>query len=119
MRSIMRKSVMVAGAFLLFAGANANASDWSIMEVKVPFPFVVKGQTLPAGQYMVEKSGSILFFRGEKGNHAVAVVMTGTPASGQDPAGWKPALTFIPYENQHRLLSVWESGSEGWNVIDR
>ncbi len=121
MRSLMRKSVMFAGAFLLFAGANAYASDWNIiMEVKVPFPFVVKGQSLPAGRYKVEQQdGSTLLFHGEEGNHAVVFVTTATPASGQDPAGTEPALTFIPYENEHRLSSVWESGSEGWSVIGR
>ena len=34
MSSIMRKSVMLAGAFLLFAGANAGASDGYAFEVK-------------------------------------------------------------------------------------
>ena len=119
MRSIMRKSVMLAGVFLVFAGANASASDWNVMEVKVPFPFVVNGQTFPAGQYMVEEEdGSALLLRGEKGNHAATFVTT-IPASGQEPAGTKPALTFTRDENQYRLSSVWESGSEGWSIIGR
>lgn len=118
MKSIVRKSVMLAGACLLFAGANANASEGYAFEVKVPFPFVVTGQTFPAGQYMVEEQaeGSVLLLRGEKGNHAATFVMT-TPASRQDPAGTKPALTFTRSENQYRLSSVWESGSQGWSVI--
>ena len=41
------------------------------------------------------------------------------PASGQEPAGTESGLTFTRYENQYRLSSVWESGSEGWSVIDR
>jgi hypothetical protein len=120
MRSIMRKSAMLTGAFLLFAGANANASEGYAFEVKVPFPFVVTGQTFPAGQYMVEEQaeGSVLLLRGEKDNHAVTFLMT-TRASRQDPAGTKPALTFTRDENQYRLSSVWESGSEGWSVMDR
>ena len=120
MRSIMRKSVMLAGAFLLFAGANASASDGYVFEVKVPFPFVVTGQTFPAGQYMVEQqaNGSSLLLRGEKGNHAVTFLRT-IPASRQEPAGTNPALAFTRDENQYRLSSVWESGSEGWSVIGR
>ena len=89
MRSIVKKSVMLAGAFLLFAGANANAAE-----------------------------GSVLLLRGEKGNHAVTFLRT-TRASRQDPAGTPPALTFTHNENQYRLSSVWESGSEGWSVINR
>lgn len=111
--------MVLAGAFLLFAGANANASDANFMEIKVPFPFVVKGQAFPAGQYRVEEeSGSALLIRGEKGNHAAAFVMT-MRASGADPAGTKPALTFTRHENQFRLSSVWEPDGEGWSVIDR
>ena len=120
MSSIVRTSVMLAGAFLLVAGASASAQDGYAFEVKVPFPFVVTGQTFPAGQYMVEEvgNGSSLLLRGEKGNHASTFVMT-TPANRQEPAGTKPALTFTHDENQYRLSSVWEEGSEGWNVVDR
>jgi hypothetical protein len=115
----MRKSVVLAGAFLLFAGA-ANASDGYAFEVKVPFPFVVAGQTFPAGQYMVEEqsNGSNLLLRGEMGNHTATFLNT-THASRQEPAGTKPALTFTRHENQYQLSSVWESGSEGWSIIRR
>ena len=118
MRSILRKSVMLAGAFLVFAVANANAAEGYAFEVKVPFPFVVTGQTFPAGQYMVEEqaNGTSLLLRGEKGNHAVTFLQT-IRASRQEPAGANPALTFTRDENRYRLSSVWESGSQGWSVI--
>ena len=50
MRSIMSKSIVLAGAFLLVAGAATNAAASSILEVKVPFPFVVNGESFPAGK---------------------------------------------------------------------
>ena len=120
MSSFMRQAMMLAGAFLLFAGANANASEGYTFEVKVPFPFVVTGQTFPAGQYMVEEQaeGSVLLLRGEKGNHAVTFVRA-TRATRPEPAGTEPALTFTRSENQYQLSSVWEPGSEGWSVIGR
>ena len=120
MRSIVRKSVLLAGACLLFAGATASASDGYAFEVKVPFPFVVTGQTFPAGQYMIEEeaNGTSLLLRGEKGNHAVMFLRT-IPASRQEPAGTKPALTFTRDEKQYRLSSVWESGSQGWSIMGR
>ena len=120
MRSMVRKSVLLAGVLLVFAGARANASGSNFMEVKVPFPFVVKGQTFPAGQYMVEEqaNGTSLLLRGEKGNHAVTFLTT-IRASRQEPAGTDPALTFTRSENQYWLSSVWESGSEGWKVMGR
>ena len=120
MRSIAKGSVMLAGAFLLLAGATAQASEGYVFEVTVPFPFVVTGQTFPAGQYMVEEqaNGSNLLLRGEKGNH-VATFLNTTPASRQEPVGTKPALTFTRDEKQYRLSSVWESGSQGWRVMGR
>jgi hypothetical protein len=121
MRSILRRSVIVAGAILVFAGGVTNASASSIMEVKVPFPFVVNRQIFPAGEYRIERgdtSTSILLIRGEHAKHAGMFAMT-IPASGQDPAGWKPALTFTRSENQYRLTDVWESGTQGVTIIGR
>ena len=120
MRFVLRKSTLLAVAFLVLAGANANAADSNPLEVKVPFPFVVHGKTLPAGKYSVERAdmgSSVLLIRGEKGNNAAAFVST-TPAGGKDPAGSVPLLTFRHYENQYRLSSVWQSETEGC-VIER
>jgi alkylation response protein AidB-like acyl-CoA dehydrogenase len=76
---------------------------------------MVRGTTLPAGEYRLENEGNIILIRGEKGNHAGMFVMS-TPAGGQDPAGNQPALTFKRDENVYRLTGVWESGSEGEQI---
>ena len=55
MRSILKKSVMLAVVFLGLAGAAANAAASDVLEAKVPFPFVVNGRNFPAGQYRVER----------------------------------------------------------------
>ena len=121
MKSLMRKSGLLAGVLLLFAGATANAAVANVLEVKIPFPFVANGKHFPAGQYMIqpdETSGTVLLIRGENGNRAAAFVMT-MPAEGRDPAGSTPALTFTRYENQLRLSTVWESGTVGDSIIGR
>jgi hypothetical protein len=121
MRSILKKSVLLACVFLLLAGANANAALANVLNVKVPFPFVVNGQSFPAGRYSVQRedlTSSVLLIRAETGNHAATFVST-LPAGGQDPAGKVPVLTFNRYESQYRLSKVWESGSQGWTVIGR
>ena len=51
--SLIKKAGLLAAALLLTAGP-AGAST---MDVKVPFSFVVHGQTLPAGQYLDERRG--------------------------------------------------------------
>jgi hypothetical protein len=55
---------------------------------------------------------SVLLIRGENGAATGMFVLT-RPAAGRDPAGETPALTFNRYENQYRLVRVWESASQG------
>jgi hypothetical protein len=112
MKSITKRAGLLAAAFVVCLGGSARAAT---IEVKVPFPFLVHGQTLPAGEYRVEIDGAVVLFRGEKGNGASMFVMT-TAAGGQDPAGDKPALSFTRDETQYRLADIWESGSQGLEV---
>lgn len=112
MRFLIKKRALLAAAFMVLAAGSARAST---LEIKVPFEFVVNGQTLPAGQYLVNDSAGVVQLRGEKGNHASMFVLT-TPASGHDPAGDSPAFTFRRYENQYRLTNIWQSGTQGREI---
>jgi hypothetical protein len=109
MQSLIRKTGPLAAACVLLGAGSARAAT---LEVNVPFPFVVEGQTLPAGQYRVMDDGGIVQIRGERGTHVALNFMT-TPANGHDPAGERPALTFTRHENQYRLSGIWESGDYG------
>jgi hypothetical protein len=102
-------------AGLLIAGA-AVAAHADTLDVKVPFPFVVHGQTLPAGEYRVETDGPIVMLRGEHGNRA-SVIFTAMPATGHDPAGDSPVLTFKKGETQYQLADIWESATRGETVV--
>lgn len=120
MWSGMKKSVLFAGVFLGLASGTARASSLGVLEVKVPFPFVVNGQTLPAGQYMVRRDdidSSVLLIRGENGNPAVAFVTTMT-AAGRDPLK-TPALSFTVHDKQYWLSNIWESRRDGQSVVGR
>ena len=112
MKSIIKRAGLLAAAFVVCLGGSARAAT---IEVKVPFPFLVHGKTLPAGEYRIENDGGVVLFRGEKGNMASMFIMT-TPAGGHDPAGDKPALSFTRHETQYRLADIWESGSQGLEV---
>ncbi len=109
MRMQFTKTV-VLGAMLLGLGAgSARAAEVAV--VSVPFPFVVNGHTLPAGKYELrsnDEQQSILLISGMNGNRAREFVLTNAEY-GRDPAGSKPALTFVRRENQYRLNGVWES----------
>lgn len=112
MKSMIKRAGLLAAAFVMCIGGSARAAT---IEVKVPFPFLVHGTTLPAGEYRVENDGAVVRFRGVKGNTASMFVMT-TPAGGHDPAGDKPALSFTRHETQYRLADIWESRSQGLEV---
>jgi hypothetical protein len=114
MGSLIKKAGLLAAAFTLLVTGSARAAT---LEINVPFPFVVNGHTLPAGQYSVRDEGGVVRFRGEKGNHASMFILT-IPASGHDrhPAGNSPALTFRRHENQYRLSNIWESAMEGREI---
>lgn len=113
MRSILNKTCVFAVAFLGLCAGSARAEE---VVVNVPFPFVVQQQTMPAGEYVVERVGqgpdALLIRRARGAGNSAAIVLT-TPASGVDPAGDKPALTFTHDENVYRLSTIWESHAEG------
>ena len=112
MKSIVKRAGMLAAAFIVGVGGAAQAGT---LEVKVPFPFVVNGKTMPAGEYRVESDNEVVTFVGEKGTKATAVVLM-TPADGHDPAGDTPSLSFTHDETQYRLVDVWASGTQGLAV---
>jgi hypothetical protein len=97
---------------MVLVAALAQATT---VEVKVPFPFVVRGQTMPAGQYQVTDEDGVIRIRGERGTHASMAVLS-IPASGHDPKGDSPALTFKRHEQQYQLTQVWESGTRGREI---
>ena len=111
MNTIMR-SGLIAAALIVSAAGAARADT---LDVKVPFPFVVHGQTLPAGDYRVETDGPVVLLRGEHGNKTT-IIFTTMPAGGQDPAGDAPVLIFTKDETQYRLADIWESASKGGTV---
>jgi hypothetical protein len=114
MRSAILTSVMV-GAALLVASGTARASE--LLEVNVPFPFLVNNQMFPAGHYVVEEDTlggpSVLLIRGMHAPQA-AFVLT-RAASGPGPS--QPALQFERHESRYRLSSAWVSPSQGQTVV--
>ena len=113
MRTFTRRAGLLAAGFVMLTAASARAAT---IEVKVPFPFVVEGRTLPAGQYRVTSDEGLVQFVGEKGTRASLFCLM-VPTTGKDPAGQRPALTFVRYEKQYRLTDIWESGTEGLEPI--
>jgi len=111
---------LAIGAGLTIALALGAAAQAQTIDVNVPFAFHVQNVTLPAGHYELETNASsgVVELRGEHGTTGAAMVMT-EPASGADPAGTKPALTFSRYEEGYRLTGIWDSATDGRKVVTR
>jgi hypothetical protein len=114
MSSIVTRAVMGL-ALALTTASVAGAGAISVLEVRVPFPFVVEGQTLPAGEYRLQRDGnssSVLLIRELRGTGHAAFVQA-TPLQNAAAPASEPALIFVPGEKAHQLAAVW-SGSRGY-----
>ena len=122
MNSIGMKGIVFAGAMLLCTGATVQAAD-TLVKANVPFAFVVNGQNMPAGKYLIQRDEnmpSTLLIRGDQktNSHASVFVLT-IRDGGQDPAGAKPVMTFKHVENTYQLASIWDSQDDGFDVLSR
>ena len=113
MLTSLKRSMLLATLLAGVMGGQAYAQD--IVNVKVPFAFVVSGHTFESGTYEVKAdpdNGSVLLLCSGRYEKPSMFLMT-TPASGHDPAGTKPALVFTHQENQYVLSQIWETSTEG------
>jgi len=118
MRSVTTRTTraaLLAAGFLVFACGTARAES---LDVKIPFAFIVRGQTLPAGEYRMERESTAspaVLIRGEKGIKVNLFVMT-MPATGQAPTNEEPVLIFTRDQNRYQLTDIWDSG-QGREIV--
>jgi hypothetical protein len=98
----------------MFAG-SARAQETLV--AKIPFPFVVRGAELPAGQYDIVNVDGVIRIEGT--DIRSAAIALATPAGGQDPKGREPSLVFINSDGRYTLSQIWESDTEGLQLAGR
>lgn len=123
MKSIRLKGIAFAGAMLLtVVGASAEPAD-VLVKANVPFAFVVNGQNMPAGKYVIqrdENSPSTLLIRGDQKDNSHASVFVNTIRDGgQEPPNAKPTMIFKHSENTYQLASIWDAPDDGFDVLSR
>jgi hypothetical protein len=112
---ILKKTAPLAALLVVLGAGSAKAA---VVEAKVPFDFVVRGRTLPAGDYLLERDDnqpSLLFIRGKDGARTNMIVLT-EPAGDRDPAGETPVVRFTRRGSEYWLADVWRSRNEGWEI---
>jgi hypothetical protein len=109
MKMNFKTSAVLTAAFTsLFAGTS-RAQE--VVDAKIPFAFVIGGETFPAGRYEFTTHQAVLAMRGL--DNAGGVFALTTSAGGRDPLGDEPVLVFTKYENSYRLSEIWDSETEG------
>ena len=109
-----KKALAIASVVVLsmaVASVSARAQASSPLLANIPFQFVVGDQTLPAGEYRIERmlSGNpkVLLIRGNDGS-AHRTVMTMEVLAN----GWQAEskLIFNRYGNHYFLSQIWTQG---------
>jgi hypothetical protein len=110
----------VFAAVILGLGVS-TAHAQEMMRVNVPFAFVVGHHQFAAGQYEIREidgTANVLAIEGISDPSSFGFVLTNA-AYGKDPAGDQPTLVFTHDENQYRLTQVWDSTTEGRELMSR
>ena len=97
----MFKTLRVASVLALSVVSPLVAADSSSLHVNVPFAFVVSGQKLPAGDYVIDtqSNAGIVMIQGQ----GRGVIVLSTPAFSK---GYKPGLKFQQETDGEHLMSV-------------
>jgi hypothetical protein len=111
----MLKQSVIAVAILFFLGtseASVNAQSSHRFKVDVPFQFVLNGQTLTAGKYVIERTDpakpNIVTLKRADGGVARMII---TQRVERHNPSTESSLIFIQHQGKHYLFQVWNVGA--------
>ena len=110
MWSVMSKSVRVLAS---------DSTGAAVLHVKVPFPFLVEGQALPAGEYSVqavETHPSTLLIRGAKGMY---LARSGAHDAGCGPRSGRREASADVHPGRNAIPAHGRVGIAGSRARDR
>jgi hypothetical protein len=104
----MKRQLLAIGMFAALSCAGLRAENAKLV-AEIPFPFVMSGQTMPAGEYTFSLNQSILVVRETRGNHS-AMALTSPTISAKKLQAEKPnsgVVIFQRYGPESFLTGVW------------
>ncbi len=111
---LRRATVIFTILMMLFVPlvvSNAGANGAGSTVVNIPFDFYVAGKTLPAGEYVIQRSTLVsadgLMIKSKDAGAGVFVLTTTVSANGRQPDS---RLVFNRYKDQYFLAQYWTSG---------
>lgn len=111
-------TVLLLISFIALLPNSVEAQSADRFKVDVPFPFVLNGQTLPAGTYAVERTDparpNIVTLRKVDGGIVRVVI---TQRIEKDEPSSASSLIFIQRKGKHYLFQVWTVAALNGNEI--
>jgi hypothetical protein len=112
----MKNNLFVVAAFAALACAGLRAQTVEL-RANVPFDFQAGGRLVPAGEYLVEGRGVIVFLREAADGKSVSAFIT-NEANALHGRG-KARLEFHRYGGQYFLSEIWDSFSDQGRQLPR
>lgn len=103
-------------ALLLAASASIAQTKQGDVTADIPFPFVVAGQTLPAGHYIVSPASTDSLGIHDAHNRGTFVPTQSAERSGSDN---RCKLVFHRYGDTYFLSEVWVAGNPRGKTLFR
>ena len=99
----MKRLFFAAGLFTAIASTHCFGQSLR-MQANIPFNFQIGAVSMPAGEYVLNQSGSMLTVRSKSGKQTV-FSLTG-PGRDRDRASTS-TLAFRQYGDKHFLAAIW------------
>jgi hypothetical protein len=109
----MKRLQAVVWLLAAFACSGLEAQT-TIMKADIPFDFKLGKSTMPAGEYRINYSGSILSLRSEGGHHNAMVLTTPMERAEVPKTG---VLEFNRYDDTYFFVGVWAPGSAAGGTV--
>lgn len=114
----MLKQFVITGLLLLVGANSVAAQDAYRFKVDVPFQFVLYGQTLPAGTYVIERTDpakpNIVTLKKVEGGLVRLII---TQRVEKDEPSTASSLKFIKRNGKHYLFEIWTVAAMNGNQI--
>src|SRR3954453_23230938 len=102
-RTYMKRLFFAAGLFTALASTHCFGQSLR-MQANIPFNFQIGTVSMPAGEYVLNQSGSMLTVRNKSGKQTV-FSLTG-PGRDRDHTATS-TLAFRQYGDKHFLATIW------------
>ena len=115
---MLNRTVVLLLAFIALVANSIAAQSSHRFKVDVPFEFVLNGQTLPAGEYVIERTNAArpdIVTLKKKDRDFVRMVIT--QRVEKDEPSPTSSLIFITRNGTHYLFQVWNVADMNGNQI--